>query len=252
MPSTLTDPYNQTIFFRGANLEEGPLPAFFYFSLSGKESLELHPYNQPVILLSNCALRTFSFTLPSHEEGLNPFHAMDDWAERMNRGEKFLESFFEKTVGSIHWLLEKKMIDPEKIAIGGLSRGAFIATHIAARLTHVTSVIGFAPLTQLMYLKEFKKYPSLEKEASQFDLIQMVDRLTHIKQLRFYIGNRDTRVDTDACYQFIRSLAEKNHEKKIRNQKIELIITSSIGHKGHGTAPHIFEEAAAWIKESLS
>jgi predicted esterase len=251
MIQLLVEPHQTTVDYLGPPPEAGPLPAFFYFALSGKESLELHPYNQPPLRIADPSLRVFSFTLPGHEEGLNKFHAMHYWADHMAQGEYLLETFFEKITHSIHWLIEQKIVAAEKVAIGGLSRGGFAATHIAARLPFIRTVLGFAPLTELTQLKEFSDNPSLQRRAHELELLHLVEKLTHVHNFRFYIGNLDRRVSTDACYRFIRRLAEKGHEKHARHQKVELIITQSIGHHGHGTDPHIFEQGASWVKHLL-
>jgi predicted esterase len=252
MSKFLTDPTDMRIDYLGLEPEAGALPAFFYFALSGEDSLELHPYSQPAKLVGDNSCRIFSFTIPGHEPGMNKFNAMQYWAEQMLRGEYLLENFFEKVVNAIHWLIEQKIADPSALATGGLSRGGFVATHIAARVNQLQTVLGFAPLIELMQLKEFADHPELRRRSSELDLVKLVDRLTHVRHFRFYIGNLDTRVGTDACYHFIRRLAEAGHAKQARHQKVELFITHSIGHKGHGTDPHIFEEGSSWLKHHLT
>lgn len=252
MSRFLEDPQHTRLDYLGPSPEEGTLPAFFYFALSGRESLELHPYSQPARSVADTHLRVFSFTIPGHEPGFNKVHAMQYWAEQMAQGEYLLEEFFERVVQAIHWLMEQKIVDPEHIGVGGLSRGGFIATHIAAKIPQIHAVLGFAPLTELMQLKEFAPFPSLQRRASELDLTHLVDRLTHVRHFRFYMGNLDTWVGTDACYHFIRLLAKKGHEKHARHQKVELMLTQSIGHKGHGTHPQTFEQGALWIKKILS
>ena len=250
MSKNLVDTHNTRIEYLGPGPEGGPLPAFFYFALSGVESLCLHPYNQPALHLDSGAMRIFSFTIPGHEQGMNKFHAMEYWAEQMAAGTYLLEDFFDQTQRAILWLINQDLVDPEHVGIGGLSRGGFVATHMAARLPLVHTLLGFAPLTELSQLKEFAQ-PSLEGHTAKLDLVHLVDHLTHVRHIRFYIGNLDTRVNTDACYRFIRSLAEKGHAKHARHQKIELMLTPSIGHQGHGTDPHVFEEGSLWAKNHL-
>jgi predicted esterase len=247
----LEDSRQTRIDYLGPKPEAGLLPAFFYFSLSGEESLSLYPYCQPATLLADAPLRVFSLTIPGHEPGLNKLQAMQYWADHMAQGEYVLEEFFEKAIQAILWLVEQKLVDPQKLSVGGLSRGGFIATHLAARSSLIETVLGFAPLTELMQLKEFTTHPSLQRRASELDLCHLIDRLTHVRSFRFYIGTLDTRVGTDACYHFIRRLAEKGYEKHARHQKIELRLCPSIGHQGHGTDPHTFVEGAAWIKHKL-
>lgn len=250
MSKILVDEHNTRIDYLGPAPQEGPLPAFFYFALSGEESLHLHPYNQPALHLDKGALRIFSFTIPGHEQGMNKFHAMEYWAEKMAAGTDLLENFFDQTERAILWLIHQNLVDPEHVGAGGLSRGGFVATHMAARLPCVHTLLGFAPLTELSQLKEFAQ-PTLQRHATGLDLVHLVDQLIHVRNIRFYIGNLDTRVNTDACYRFIRILAEKGHAKHARHQKIELMLTPSIGHQGHGTAPHIFEEGSLWAKNHL-
>src|SRR5436189_187188 len=125
--------------FDGEEFSKGTLPAFFYFSFSGEESLTLPPYNSPVTHVSSKSLRIFSFTIPGHEEGQNRFHAMKDWAENL----EILKEFIEKVAQALTWLIENEIVDPAHIAVGGLSRGGFIATHVAAREKRVSTLLAF-------------------------------------------------------------------------------------------------------------
>lgn len=252
---TVTDPQGNEICYQGFGLEAGALPAFFYFALSGEESLTLSPYNSPALHLEGQPLRVYSMTIPGHGPGFDKFHAMQYWADQMAQEHYVLKDFFQRAAFSIDWLIERGYVDPEHLAVGGLSRGGFIAAHLAAREKRIKTVIGFAPLTCLSALEEFasvKVATRVKIRAASFDLENLTDHLTHLRHLRFYIGNRDERVSTDACYSFIRKLADKAHEIRARHMHIELRISHSIGHKGHGTAPHIFEEGIAWLKERLT
>ncbi|MCH9626944.1 MAG: hypothetical protein S4CHLAM2_05760 [Chlamydiales bacterium] len=251
---TLTSPSGQEIVYQGLGPEAGPLPAFFYFALSGEESLTLEPYSSPATLLKGAPLRVFSITIPGHGPGFDKFHAIQYWADQMAQENYLLETFFDEVVHSISWLIESQWIDPEHIAVGGLSRGGFIATHVAARETRIKTVLGFAPLTRLDALSEFtsdEHNKRVKMRAQALNLDTLIDALTHVHHLRFYIGNRDERVSTDACYHFIRKLSDKAHERRTRHMNVELRIAHSIGHKGHGTAPSVFEEGANWIEHLL-
>ncbi len=234
-------------FYVGEELSKGPRPAFFYFSLSAEESLTLHPYNSPVAYFLDTPVRVFSFTIPGHEEGRGKFHAMEYWAEKMREGENVVFDFLDKLTVAIEQLIKDNVVDPHKMVVGGLSRGAFIATHLAAREKRFSHVLGFAPLTCLTTVEEFSEFEDLV----DLDLLSYTENLTHLKALRYYIGNRDTRVDTDKCYTFIRNFAEVVHAKRLQHIDVELILTKSIGHKGHGTSPATFEEGSLWLKQKL-
>ena len=63
-------------------------------------------------------------------------------------------------------------------------------------------VLGFAPLTQLSYAKEFSPSPLVHS----LSLTHLVDPLSD-RNVRFYIGNHDTRVGTRNCFDVIDTLS---------------------------------------------
>ena len=225
--------------FVGPPLEEGPLPALIYLALSDEESLHLDPFNQPVKYLKSSRIRIFSLTIPGHGPDLDPTKAITFWRQKFDEGIDILTPFFNQAAQQIKdWQHHMS-----SIAIGGLSRGAFCACHIAALLPQVKIVLGFAPLIQLELAKEMQgcHLPNLALDPDT-----LCDRT-----IRFYIGNRDLRTGTENCFQFVRDLANAAFQRKIRSSPIELIVGPSIGHQGHGTAPHVFEAGANWLMEKL-
>jgi esterase FrsA len=228
----------------GPPLDAGLLPAVFYFSLSARDSLHLDPYNQPAIYLSSPSLRIFSVSLPGHDD-LPPTEALRFWAEEIHQGRDVIHSFVQEVSAQIRHLIDHHVIDPEKIGAMGLSRGAFIASHTAALVPEIKHILGFAPLTRLANVQEFQ-----DVEVGRWDLTHLADKLYN-RNTRFYIGNRDTRVGTASCFEFISLLANTAFEQQISSPPIELFITPSIGHKGHGTSPEIFREGAAWLEKKL-
>lgn len=223
------------IYHLGPPLSDGPLPAVFYFALSGSDSLTLDPFNQFVQYLEDSPIRCFSFTLPGHGPGLKKENAIHFVAEAFEKGEDLFEPFFESCLENIQYLIDNNWIDPDKIAVAGLSRGGYFASLLALRDERIKTIIAFAPITQISFLIP---------KAAQYDLT-CYDFTS--KTLRFYIGNRDQRVSTDLCFQFIRQVADQAFEKGIRSPQAELIITPSIGYMGHGTAPSTFQDGANWL-----
>lgn len=237
------------IYHVGPALSDGPLPALFYFALSGEESLILDPYNQPIAHLIDAPIRKISFTLPFHGEGYVNSQTMHLWAEELNNNPSFLSVFYHKVLGAIEYLVEREIIDPNKMAVAGLSRGGFIATHIAALEPRIHTILGFAPLTSFDRMSEFKDI-EMPEHIKKLALINLVDQLV-CKEVRFYVGNRDLRVGTGACFSFIEALTEASAQKGVRSAPVSLFIYPSIGHKGHGTPPHIFADGAEWAKSRL-
>ena len=223
----------QTLFV-GPPIEDGPLPALFYFALSAEDSLGQDPYNQPVQFLQGLPLRVFSITLPAHENNFPPEKAMNVWAKRIKGGEDLISPF----IASVKRTVEKLKPHLTSCAVAGLSRGAFIACHVAALCPEFTHILGYAPLTQLDYA------PDLNLETLSSKLFN--------RKIRFYIGNHDTRVGTEHAFSLIHALANEANSNRIRNAPIEMIIGPSIGYQGHGTSPRVFQAGVDWLKKELS
>jgi len=243
LPQQLDLAANIQLKYLGPSVDLGPLPAVFYFALSAKDSLSLDPYNQPAAYLSQFPLRIFSMTLPYHEEGLPVTKGLKQWAIAMQKGEDLLGNYLEKMQTAIRVLLNQELLIPNKIATMGLSRGAFIAAHVAAKNPNIPYWLGFAPLTKLSYLEDFS-------ELLQWDLTYIIPSLSD-KKIRCYIGNRDVRVGTRHCFDLIESLVEASYQKRHLSPPIELLISPSIGHHGHGTAKETFHHGAKWIAKQL-
>jgi len=225
----------------GPPREAGPMAGFFYFAFSGEESLHLDPYNQPIQPLDGEPVRSYSITLPYHGEGFRKEEAMERWAKDLATGGHQLLALFDEIDEAIHYLIASGWLVEKKIAVGGLSRGGWVASHVAARNPHVCALLGFAPLTLAS---------QLDPGSAHLDLHHLCDQLTET-QVRFYIGNRDLRVSTDSAFAFIRKLADCGYDAGHRSPRAELIITPSVGHKGHGTPKTSFYGGGRWLLRHL-
>ena len=130
----------------------------------------------------------------------------------------------------------------------GLSRGSLIALHTMIRSPAVNSTVCFAPLINLKGAKEFQNVTA--PLADQFDLFAMAEHLID-KPIRFHIGNRDVRVGTRTCFDFVSHLTDLSFEKGIRSPPVELHMIPSIGHMGHGTSKETFLNGATWLAKNL-
>jgi hypothetical protein len=230
----------------GPPLAEGPLPAVFYFALHAQESLGLDSYNQPVAFLSHYPMRIFSLSLPGHDLGVPQNQALRSWATSLAHGDNVIEKFLDRALAALAFLERHEALLPGKVASAGLSRGAFIATHLAARTEMISDVLGFAPLTALSYTEAFKNVPIVPS----LDLEHIIPHLIG-KKIRYHIGNHDTLVGTERCFHFIHALSQASYAHKIRSPQVELILYPSIGHKGHGTPKEIFHQGALWLTTKL-
>jgi esterase FrsA len=199
-----------------------------------------------VQFLSDRWIRFFSMTLPAHENGLSPHDALQTWAEDMAKGIDVFGEFLDAAQKAVEFAIHQKLVDPTKLAVAGLSRGAFFASHLAAREKRFRHILQFAPITRLEKTKEFH---SLKENAllRSHDLFALAPQIAD-RNIRFYIGNRDTRVDTRSCFEFAMHLVENASTK---SPSIGLIISPSIGQHGHGTSPEIFRDGANWLADCL-
>ena len=221
----------------GPPLKEGHLPAVIYFGLSGQESLDTDPYNQPAVYLAKHPIRVFSFDLPAHGPNLNSIDAIGVWEKEFNEGQDPLAPFIDRVAFSLKELVSRGLIIHEKIGFMGLSRGCLLASLVAAKHDHARALVGFAPLTQLPF-------------AQEHNLENHVENLCDLP-IRFYIGNRDIRVGTDKCFHLVEKLVNAAFEKGERSPPVEMLIGPSIGHQGHGTSKDVFEAGADWIGRKL-
>lgn len=247
---TVDTPEGVRWYYTGPSIEEGAMPAVFYFALAGDESLCLDPFNQPIAHLQGKPLRCWSLTLPGHGPGFDKTQAISYFASEMREGRDIIGPFLAVAQEAIEWLVSAGYVDSSRMAVAGLSRGGFIATHLAARVENLDTVLGFAPLTCIEYHPEFQDIKELPA-VQALSMTHLIPRLTR-KRLRYYIGNRDQRVSTDCCFSFIRQLTDYAFDEGVRTPQVEMIIGSSIGFQGHGTAPHVFYAGADWLDEQLT
>lgn len=246
---SIDSPSGLPILFRGPPLSEGPLPALFYLALSAEESLTLSPFCQPTEFALRHNIRVFSCDLPGHGPGLDPNRAIDLWTSWYSQGLDPLKQFLEAFHQNIDFLVNNHYVIPKQMAIAGLSRGGLLALHTAAKDQRIKTVVGFAPLTTLTRLAEMignVNDPIIQSYAAE----HLIPALTH-HHIRFYIGNNDQRVNTDAAYQVIRKIALEAYEKRHRDGTAEFIMTPSVGHKGHGTSPQSFQDGIDWAMKQI-
>ena len=235
--------------YRGPDLKEGFAKTFIYFTLSKEESLNLSPINAPVEYLIKKNVRCISFDIPFHKPGIEPNKTMKMLKEACIKDASFLELFLNQIKEKIISFIDQGICHKDKIALGGISRGAFIALQLSKRLALPLPLVGFSPLTHLEALEEFQQLKQIP-HLIPFSKKSTIEKLLG-KPLCFYIGNNDRRVFTDEVYQFQKELVELSLKHNIRAPEVETHIFPSVGHKGHGTPENIFIQGASWIDSKL-
>ncbi len=230
----------------GPPLDAGRLPSIFYFALSAHESLALSPYNQPAIFLASKGIRVFSIDLPAHGSELNSLDAIGVWAKKFASGEDPLSPFLDQVCTAVEAVFKKGWAIGERIGFMGLSRGGWVTLHTLARSSMIRSAVGFAPLIKLDKTQEFEKLKVSLGSSLEIPAASLIGH-----PIRFYIGNRDTRVGTQRCFEFVKSLVETSFQKGVRSPPVDLIIAPPIGRMGHGTSRETFIHGATWLAQQI-
>lgn len=244
--NTLTIRPGLTLYHVGPPLENGPLATIFYFALSAKASLTQDPFNQPIQFLSDKPIRFFSLDLPAHENDKSPHEALASWAQDITNGLDVLNPFLENVLEALQYGIDQNLIDPHRLAVAGLSRGGFLASHLAAREPRFKATLQFAPLTDITHSKDLHPVAT-NPIIESLNLTNLTNKLAD-RKIRFYIGNKDSRVDTRSCMEFALRLSNAS---TLRIPQIELIMSPSIGQMGHGTAPETFRSGALWLASTI-
>ena len=229
----------------------GCLPGLFYFAASGKNTLTQEPFCQPVEFINRYKIRVYSLDLPFHKVNDDTSLAIPKWIQAWNQDSNFFTLFLNECEMAINHLIHLGLLDINTIAVAGLSRGGFVAHQLAAKLSLIHTVVTFAPLTSFQVFIDDKNVDLLQNEKIlKFESNHLVDLLSQ-KSIRLFIGNKDDRVNTDKCYEFFRLLVDSAIKKGIKSPPISLEINPSVGHKGHGTLPFVFEKGMNWLANQL-
>lgn len=225
-----------------------PAPVVFVFSTTKEESLGNPYYRQCLNHLAPHGFLGVSVDLPYHGEFRKPGvpDGLSGWAYSCQENQDFLQDVLERLSHVLDHLIEKKIVDPERIAACGTSRGGYTALQWTANDPRVACVAAYAPVTELVALREFK---GLENNSlvTKLSLSQSVSMFKE-RPVWIIIGDRDERVSTDFCVTFARSVSKSSLEKGL-NPRVEIHVVPEP--KGHTTPAGAPEKSARWILSQL-
>jgi esterase FrsA len=104
---------------------------------------------------------------------------------------------------AIDFLIATKQSDPTAIFAVGISRGGFLALHLAAVDHRVRGVVAMMPVTDLRALLEFRNVVAPER----YLLTSVAGQLSRTP-LYVRIAEQDGRVSTEACQQFVNTVEQ--------------------------------------------
>jgi dienelactone hydrolase len=225
----------------------GPAPTLFVFANDIMGTLQSDDYNKVGKLLIPQGYICVALDLPCHGKSVRADEpqGLDGWASRLSKGEDPISPFTKDASAVLDYLIKEGLTDPARVAVCGTSRGGFAALHFAAAEPRVRCAAAFAPVTDLLALREFT---GQEKNQSTNDLAlrHLPEKLSG-RPIWMCIGNHDERVDTDRAIALTREVVKASVTQK-NKPLIELHVMTSEGHTIHPTA---HEEAAAWIARQL-
>ncbi len=224
-----------------------PAPTLFVFATSLEEALTRAEFNKAGHLAAKQGYLCVALDLPCHGQDVQAQEptGLSGWRARLEKGDQLVPGFVAQASAVLDHLIKEGYTDPRQVAAIGTSRGGFIALHFAAADGRVRSVAAFAPVTNLLALREFA---GMDKHAltQALALSQSADKLAG-RHVWICIGNQDERVNTDDTIAFTRKLVAAAVAQK-KPAPVELHVMPTLGHQIHGTA---HEEVAAWLVATL-
>jgi dienelactone hydrolase len=225
-----------------------PAPTLFIFAGGLGDALNNEYFRQSGNQLAKQGYLLVSVDLPCHGKEVRTGEpaGIDGWRFRGEKGENVVAEATGRFSQVLDDLIENQLTDPEKIAACGTSRGGYMAVQFAAADPRVKAAAAFAPVTDLLMLREFA---TTEKKAyfQKLSLHEQAEKLAG-RAIWLIIGDRDDRVSTDAAIAFCRAVTAAS----LKQQKpalVDLLVISEP--QGHTTPKGAAENAAAWIAAQL-
>lgn len=223
--------------------KDRPAPTLFVFATAAEQTLTSADYNRAGQLLAKDGCLCVSLDVPCHGADAKKGEAagLDGWRARLAAGTDVAVSLTKQASAVLDHLIKEEYTDAKRVAVIGTSRGGFMALHWAAAEPRVGCVAAFAPVTDLLVLREFR---GMEDHAATkgLALIRHADKLPG-RPMWVCIGNNDDRVSTDHLIAFTRKVVAESTAKKVP-APVELHVMPTVGHRIHDSA---HAEAAAWI-----
>ena len=224
-----------------------PAPTLLLLALAGAETLTTEPYCRVGRLLHARGWNVVSLDLPCHgaDRRVGEPEELAGWATRTAAGEDFVAAFRKRAGEVLAHGVAAGMSDPRRIVAAGTSRGGYMAFQAAAGDPMIRAVAAFAPVTDLLALREFsgqEQNPLVRRLALANERESLADRAAWIT-----IGNADARVGTDKAVAFARALAATSQARALACDVTLRVLPAP----GHCSDPEWHEAAAEWVLQTV-
>lgn len=226
---------------------DAPAPTLLLFASTGQDTLSVEPYCLVGRLLHAQGWNVVSLDLPCHgaDRRTGEPEELDGWAARVRQGEDMVAAFQARVNDVVEYLIASGIADPARIAAAGTSRGGFLAFQAAAGNPKIRAVAAFAPVTDLLALREFagqEKNPLVQRLALTNAVESLAGRSAWIT-----IGNADTRVDTGKAVAFANALTTAAQDRSPACDVTLLVLPIP----GHSSDPQWHDAAAKWVLKTV-
>ncbi len=225
-----------------------PAPTLFIFGSTIEESLGDAYCRQCGNQLAEQGYVCVSLDLPCHgkDEREGEPAGLSGWSHRAVKGEDFMAPMVARAKKVLDHLIAEGYTDPAKVAACGVSRGGFVAGHIAAADERVKCVAAFAPVTDLTALSEFHGTGENPLVRS-LSFLQKADELAG-RAVWLVIGDQDARVSTDRTIELARRITAASLAAK-KESRVELHVMPDA--RGHAIPDSSAARASDWIAAQL-
>lgn len=227
---------------------ESPAPVLINLGNTIEGILGSDYFRQSGNALAELGYLSVSIDIPGHgkQHWEGEPNNLSVWRHRLARGENFVEENNRRLSEVVDHLIETGLADPDRIAICGTSRGGFLALHFAAYDRRIKAVAAYAPVTDLMVLREFEGAENMPLVA-KLSVVRLAERLAS-QAVWIIIGDRDERVGTDESIAVARAITAAVLRRGEPGE-VELHVLPEP--KGHTTPQGAAEMAAVWIERQI-
>lgn len=224
-----------------------PAPTLFVFATAWQGTLQNDDFNKVGRILARQGVLSVSLDLPCHgadrREG-EP-EGIAGWRARLDQGTEPIGAFCKDASTVLDHLIAEGYTDRERVAACGTSRGGFVALHFAASEPRVRCVAGFAPVTNLLLLREFDGMSPPDPAAA----LLVADRAEalYARPVWLMIGTHDERVGTDSVI----ALARQINSSAVKHKQLALVDLHVQPSEGHRLPANGHVDSAAWFVRQL-
>jgi dienelactone hydrolase len=223
---------------------KAPAPTLIILAGTIEGTLGEDYYRRAGNILAEQGFLCVSIDLPCHGAEHRPTEPaqLSGWRYRAEHGEDFVAEFCQRLSGVLDELIAQGYTDPERIAICGTSRGGYLSLQFAAHEPRIRCVAAYAPVTDLVALREFHGAEA-NTMVQSLDVRKQADKLAG-RPVWIIIGDQDERVSTDSAIDLARRITRASLDRKLTSQVDLHVIAEPRGH----TTPHgAVEGSAAWL-----